>query len=359
MTPSTWFSRVRANALRVLLPSLWLVIGFTAGADASAALNHVPDSLCRLTWMRPYMGLGSEALVVKLVGFPGRHPDYSPVQIDDFAWASEGANNQIWLVPTLAGHAPRMIGPPTVRKRDAMHGILPALGKNLPHSSLVFDDTGACEVGQCAHAAASPAPQQNLPRSTSRHVSLRAGLYGRSRREESLDRAGQGRRRRTGHRGRRMERPGAQDVESAGRGHQHPDGARSLAFGHQELVLRSECHLVGDRGQERSRRFLSISVDQASAATSESAREFEEGINRLGGDYTSLASASSNDCLAACRNAVSGQCKAWTFVSSTPTGPNCFLKDRVPPASASDYCVSGVVPSGSSNSGSRRVRVYP
>lgn len=427
------------------------------------------------------MGLGNEPLIVKLVGYPGRNPDYSPALMDNFAWVSEGANNQIWLVPTLAGHAPRMIGPPTVRKREpadaqeaelhipwSFHEAEPSfatlefrsrpsadqpfdLKSALPlkwgHAELIqvepqfapldstprnqwpaqfevrvvfencvpldlrvfLDDlpvpftvrpelllpsptpTFILAIPKSAFESAVPFPMRLKVFATgtpTRTIEVLLGSALTPRRPLRPNRISLDRLRATypfelGYTGGRgvkrvwtalvkgaVAGPGTEDVRWSVRA---PRTSSPRAEGISTLTahvpLRSATRSLsfvpsatwlGVEDKNGHVAFFRISVAQASPATSESARGFEEGINRFGGDYTSLGTASSNDCSAACRNAVSGQCKAWTFVWTAPTGgPNCFLKDRVPPASAGDCCVSGVMPSGPSNSGSRRVRTYP
>jgi hypothetical protein len=76
----------------------------------------------------------------------------------------------------------------------------------------------------------------------------------------------------------------------------------------------------------------------------------EKNTNRAGDDYKDLDLKTPDPALCAqtCMNEV--KCKAWTYVKPGAQGDKakCWLKDRVPPASPDDNCVSGVKGKGSS-----------
>jgi hypothetical protein len=75
-----------------------------------------------------------------------------------------------------------------------------------------------------------------------------------------------------------------------------------------------------------------------------SAQPFEPGTNRPGADYRSFSPRGGpRDCQAACGD--DDQCRAWTYVREGIQGPSprCWLKGSVPPPTANDCCVSGVM----------------
>lgn len=75
----------------------------------------------------------------------------------------------------------------------------------------------------------------------------------------------------------------------------------------------------------------------------------EYNIDRMGSDYRNfwLQYPDPNQCQAACSR--ENQCQAWTYVKPGVQGPQarCWLKNRVPRASSSGCCVSGVKTGGS------------
>jgi hypothetical protein len=82
----------------------------------------------------------------------------------------------------------------------------------------------------------------------------------------------------------------------------------------------------------------------AAPALAASGMTLEPGMDRIGSDYTNVAMTGDDpqQCRAACL--ADAQCKAYTFVKPGVQGPeaNCFLKNAVPAASASDCCTSGI-----------------
>jgi hypothetical protein len=128
---------------------------------------------------------------------------------------------------------------------------------------------------------------------------------------------------------------------------------RSLSFAPSALWL-----AVEDNNEHVT--YLRLPVVKSSPQMRESARLKEEGINRFGGDYQSLSVATEMSCMNACRNALAGQCKAWTFerVGAPGGGPRCWLKDQIPPATFNTCCTSGVLPANASapfDRGRRRI----
>jgi hypothetical protein len=80
------------------------------------------------------------------------------------------------------------------------------------------------------------------------------------------------------------------------------------------------------------------------ASTSASQYAMEQNINRAGDDYKDLDLNAPNPALCAQACANESKCKAWTYVKPGVQADNakCWLKDRVPPRSPDENCVSGL-----------------
>jgi hypothetical protein len=70
----------------------------------------------------------------------------------------------------------------------------------------------------------------------------------------------------------------------------------------------------------------------------------ESNINLPGDDYKDFDLGISDPCLCAQACVTEAQCKSWTYVKPGVQADNarCWLKDRVPPRSADENCISGV-----------------
>jgi len=81
-----------------------------------------------------------------------------------------------------------------------------------------------------------------------------------------------------------------------------------------------------------------------SSATSTQKYTMEQDTNRYGEDYKDLdlTSPDPNLCAVACMS--EAKCKAWTYVKPGVQADNarCWLKNRVPPPSPDENCVSSV-----------------
>jgi hypothetical protein len=81
-----------------------------------------------------------------------------------------------------------------------------------------------------------------------------------------------------------------------------------------------------------------------SSATDAKTYAMEQDTNRYGEDYKDLDLDAPDParCAEACMN--EAKCKAWTYVKPGVQADNarCWLKNKVPPPSADDNCVSGV-----------------
>ncbi|MDO8419330.1 MAG: PAN domain-containing protein [Rubrivivax sp.] len=84
----------------------------------------------------------------------------------------------------------------------------------------------------------------------------------------------------------------------------------------------------------------------ARAPTTRGASQYvmEENTNRFGDDYTDLDLPAPDPalCAQACKD--DAKCKAWTYVKPgvQVDGARCWLKDKVPPPSPEENCISGV-----------------
>ena len=70
----------------------------------------------------------------------------------------------------------------------------------------------------------------------------------------------------------------------------------------------------------------------------------EENMNRYGEDYKDIGLATADPVLCAQACMKEGKCKAWTYVKPGVQAESawCWLKDKVPPPSPDENCISGV-----------------
>lgn len=97
-----------------------------------------------------------------------------------------------------------------------------------------------------------------------------------------------------------------------------------------------------DQGAARTPRQTDPAVVPTTQPTPAAGPSTEENIDRIGSDYKRLVAVrSAAECRQMC--AAEAPCLAYTWVQAGIQGPNpvCYLKNRIPPATASTCCVSG------------------